>query len=105
MGKEKVKAIKLFLKNIQKKFKPEKIILFGSRARDDALEDSDFDLLIISKKFKGMNQYKRIISIYSLERESVSVDVICLTPEEYSQRSEELSIIGEAAKEGVEITA
>ena len=105
MGKEKVKAIRIFLQNIRKTFKPEKILLFGSRARGDALEDSDFDLVVVSEKFKGMSEYERMVSVYSLKREPVSVDVICITPAEFQERSHELSIIGEAAKEGIEITA
>ena len=31
------------------------IILFGSQARGDAKKDSDIDLIIISKSFKGKN--------------------------------------------------
>lgn len=105
MGKEKVKTIRIFLQNIKKTFKPQKILLFGSRARGDALEESDFDLVIVSEKFEGMHEYDRMVSVYALKREPVSVDIICLTPAEFRERSHELSVIGEAAKEGIEITA
>ena len=35
---------------IKKTLKPEKIILFGSYARGDNKEDSDFDLAVLKKK-------------------------------------------------------
>ena len=37
---------------ISKEYKPEKIILFGSMARNQANEDSDIDMLIIKKTKK-----------------------------------------------------
>lgn len=37
---------------------PSKIILFGSRARDDARPDSDLDLLIV-EEYSALPRYKR----------------------------------------------
>ncbi len=37
------------------KFKIEAAFLFGSRAGDEFLEDSDWDLMIISDDFKGIS--------------------------------------------------
>ena len=48
---EKLKLIKEIILNMAKKYNIEvdKIILFGSRARGDYREDSDWDLLIVIK--------------------------------------------------------
>jgi predicted nucleotidyltransferase len=46
---------------IKEKFEPEEVILFGSRARGDYLEDSDYDLMVVSKKFGGYDFRARII--------------------------------------------
>lgn len=35
------------IRRIRERFNPRKILLFGSRARGDAREDSDFDLLVV----------------------------------------------------------
>ena len=41
------KEIKAITEQIVKKYKPEKIILYGSAARGDFKKDSDIDMLII----------------------------------------------------------
>jgi uncharacterized protein len=41
-----------FARQIAERYKPEKIILFGSQARGTATEDSDVDLLIVME-FEG----------------------------------------------------
>ncbi len=48
---ERLKLIKEIILNVAKKYNIEvdKIILFGSRARGDYREDSDWDLLIVTK--------------------------------------------------------
>jgi predicted nucleotidyltransferase len=35
-------------------------LLFGSRARGEALEDSDWDLLVVSPAFRGMDYLSRV---------------------------------------------
>jgi len=82
-----------------------KVILFGSRARGDDRPNSDYDLLIISKAFEHIRFYDRQVQVLKLLPRDIEVDVICLTPEEFSKRSKTLSIIGEAAREGIELTA
>ncbi len=49
---EKLKLIKETILNVARKHNIEidKIILFGSRARGDYKEDSDWDILIVTKK-------------------------------------------------------
>ena len=50
-----IKKLKIFLENVSQEFKIEKVFLFGSRATEEFREDSDVDLIIISKDFEGMN--------------------------------------------------
>ena len=98
-------TLKPFLKRVQRAFSPVRIILFGSRARGDAAAHSDYDLLIISPAFEQIAFYERHVRVYQLLHERIEVDVICLTPSEYRRRSRKISIIREAAREGVEIAA
>jgi predicted nucleotidyltransferase len=60
---------------------PEKIILFGSRARGDARPNSDFDLLVIKESSEP--GYRRDAPLYhALAGLNVEVDVLVYTPEE-----------------------
>src|SRR6266446_6652425 len=68
---------------------PEKIVLFGSRARGDHRPDSDIDLLII--KESDLPRPQRAIPIYSaLGRVPLAVDanVMVYTPSEVEDWSE-----------------
>jgi len=60
---------------------PEKIILFGSRARGDARPGSDFDLLVIKESDEP--RYRRDAPLYlALAGVNAPVDVLTYTPEE-----------------------
>ena len=94
--------------NILKKFKKElkeieisKLILFGSRARGDFEKDSDFDILIISKKFKGVKWNERSLNIYLSWKEKAPLEVLCYTPKEFEKGKKQVGIIQEAVKEGI----
>lgn len=96
-----IKLISGQLKFIRKKYNPEKIILFGSRARGDHLKESDIDLLIISKAFKGLDWRERIVGAFGRWDKKQMLEPICLTPWEFEKRRQQLGIIRQAAKEGI----
>lgn len=92
-----------FLKVINNRYQAEKILLFGSRARGDNLIDSDVDMIIVSKKFKGVNWLKRIRDV-SVEWEGlVLLEPLCYTPEEFEEKKKDIGIVNEAVKEGIEL--
>ena len=104
MDKKKFQIILPYIKILKEKFKPQKIILFGSRARGDNHKESDYDLLIVAEKFKNINIYERSVAAYHLKRNvPAAMDIICLTPAEFEKRKKEIGIINEAVKEGVMI--
>jgi predicted nucleotidyltransferase len=53
------KVLQRMVDIIVREFDPETIILFGSRARDDARRDSDVDLLIVEKAPFGLQKSRR----------------------------------------------
>ncbi|BDG17554.1 nucleotidyltransferase domain-containing protein [Thermus brockianus] len=73
---------------------------FGSRARGDALLESDYDLLVVSPAFRGMNYLDRLLLLHRT-LPLRHVDYVALTPEEWAARREELGVVGEAAREGI----
>ena len=74
------------VRRIVERVQPEKIILFGSRARGDARPDSDFDVLVIKESDEP--GYRRDAALYlALVGLNVPVDVITYTPEEVREWS------------------
>ena len=67
------------------KYKPEKIILFGSAARGDATCDSDADFLII-KKYTPHKGRDRIIEVSRLIDRNIPADFLVYRPEEFDKR-------------------
>lgn len=62
------------------RFNPDKIILFGSRARGEATNISDVDLLVILP-FEGSERDLRLSMQMELLDFDTSVDIIVATPE------------------------
>ena len=85
---------------IVKKFKPEKIILFGSYARGTPTRDSDVDLLIIMP-VSGSKREKRIEIGVALHDIRIPKDIIVATPDEVERRKNLVgTIIRPAIEEG-----
>jgi len=93
--------IRSFIEKIKDEFEPELILLFGSRARGDALGSSDYDIIIVSRKFEKMGFRERIIKVYELVTEPLNVDVLCYTPEEFKEKKRQITIVKKAAEEGI----
>ena len=106
MDKRKVpKPLKEFVLQVKKHFQPLRIILFGSRARGEATKWSDYDVLIVSDSFNGVDAHDRIVAVRRYHPGTVSLDIICLTPDEYEEERRLPTIISEIAKEGVELSS
>jgi len=60
---------------------PERVILFGSRAREDARSNSDFDILVIKESDEP--RHRRAVGLYeALANLPAEVDVLVYTPQE-----------------------
>jgi uncharacterized protein len=85
---------------IVERFRPEKIILFGSYARGTAGEDSDADILVVMP-VKGSKRKKATDIDIALVGLDLPVDVIVVTPEELDRNKNIIgTIICPALKEG-----
>jgi len=83
-----------------KRYKPEKIILFGSYARGDADEYSDLDFVVIKRTKRRF--LERLIEVAELiDSDLGQVDVFVYTPEEFQRMIEwENPFIENVLKEG-----
>lgn len=104
MDKKPDKKIKDFIKRVKKKFKIEKAIFFGSRARGDYFKDSDYDLILVSSDFENIFFTKRIAMMYEFWKFSpIEIEPFCYTPSEFKIKSKELGMVRQAIKEGMEM--
>jgi predicted nucleotidyltransferase len=79
------------IENITKKlilrYKPEKIILYGSVALGKTYKWSDIDLVVIKKT--GKNFYDRIGEVSGLVKHNVPIDFLVYTPLEFEKMAQE----------------
>lgn len=85
MGKDILKEIQKITAQIIEKYQPDKVILFGSAARNELKEDSDLDLLII-KKETPLYGADRIRQLSRMIDRDISVDFLIYRPEEFDKR-------------------
>ena len=83
-----------------KDFPVEKIILFGSRAREDAFIYSDYDFIVVSPAFAAYPFPDRASKILKYLPLAGKLDLLCYTPEEFTLKSKQIGIVQEAIKEG-----
>ncbi len=100
-GKE--DEIRKFVRNLSKRIDVERVILFGSRARGDHLEDSDVDLIIVSRDFEGIPFHERMDELILLWKSPVDLEALCYTPEEFERKKKEIGTVRQAVEEGVEV--
>ena len=66
------------------KYKPVKIILFGSGAKGQMSPDSDLDFFIV--KDDNKDHYHRMVEVSGLVEKDIAADFIIYTPQELSER-------------------
>ena len=74
-------------KIIVESINPDKIVLFGSRARGDFREDSDYDLLVFSEKSNRNREISKVLyrKIASAKDIKASVDILVVDKNTYTK--------------------
>jgi len=95
------KTLKDIIKRILNIITPDKIILFGSRARGNARTDSDYDLLIVKDEIINPNKIEADIYISFVGLE-VPVDIILTTSEKLEKHKDTIGYVYKSAlKDGI----
>ena len=79
------KQIQKFSQAVAQKFRPEKIILFGSYAYGTPTEDSDVDLLVITPRTRARGERMSVRIRHAIPR-SFPLDLLVRTPAEVAKR-------------------
>ena len=88
------------MKEVNGKFPLEFAVLFGSRARGDSLNSSDYDIIFVSDKFPK-DIFKRMSSILDLWTYSGALEPICFTTKEFEEKLHQCNaIVWECLKDG-----
>lgn len=75
-------------RRLVRRFRPHKIILFGSQARGDADPKSDVDLLVVCP-LSGRRRREMMVEMdLALNGLGIARDIVILTPEEYERDRE-----------------
>ena len=88
------------VQRIAERFRPEKIIVFGSYARGEVSRDSDLDLLVVMEVDGSCRRKANEIDLALADR-TVPMDVIVVTPAQFDRQKDVVgTIVREAAREG-----
>ncbi len=80
------------VRRIVRRFHPEQVILFGSRARRDAGPESDIDLLVVMD-FEGSKLDKMVELQGAADDAPVPVDILVTTPADFAWRKDVVGTI------------
>ena len=94
------KLIDGVVRRVVETIRPEKIILFGSRARGDAQPDSDLDLLVIADSTQP--RYRRSALLYGALSDILApMDILVYSPEEVEEwKNVRQAFVTTAVREG-----
>ena len=95
------KIVEKFVSDISREIPVEKAVLFGSRAKGEALKHSDFDLIIVSQAFEGKRFPSRAADLLKHWNQPQDLEALCYTPKEFNKYKKELNFIKKAIKEGI----
>lgn len=89
-----------FAKNLRRRIRVDRIVLFGSRARGDAGSDRDIDLLVVSPDFGQDVLADMILLRQCLPPHEVDIDTIGRTPEQVAS-AEPDSFLATVLEDGI----
>ncbi len=77
-----------------------RVLLFGSRARDDWRRGSDCDIIAVSTRFEGMDLWQRYYALYDRWDGPVDIEPFALTPDEFERSASRTGIAALALGHG-----
>jgi len=104
MGQRADSRIEDFVRRVREKYEITQAIFFGSRARGDYLADSDYDVILVSPDFRGIFFSQRSALMYDYWTHwPLDIEPLCYTPEEFEAKKQQIGIVSEAVKEGINV--
>ncbi|HMM43505.1 MAG TPA: nucleotidyltransferase domain-containing protein [Thermomicrobiales bacterium] len=101
-------SLKRFAERLRTDVGASHILLFGSRARDNAAPDSDYDLIVVAERFAGMDPAVRARGLRAIWHDTGGdgpMDIICLSPQEFEQAQGRISLISAVLPQAIDLLA
>ena len=92
----KQEALPILLRECQ----PEKVVLFGSRVTGEANEDSDLDVIVVSKVFEQIPFIRRMAFMLKKVRFPKHIDFLCYGPQEFERIQKTSAVLQDALLHG-----
>ncbi|HEV8131640.1 MAG TPA: nucleotidyltransferase domain-containing protein [Acidobacteriota bacterium] len=89
------------LRNLRREIAVDELYVFGSRAKNEHLTWSDYDVCVVSSHFRSLPFWKRMELVLGCWEGERAVEPVCFTPEEF-QRGDS-TLIGEIRRQGIRI--
>lgn len=96
-------TLRQFTAEIRSAFPDAEIMLFGSRAKGTARLDSDYDLIVVSEKFRKIPFINRASEVWRNSNTIIAADILCYAPGEVDKIAKKSVILTEALKHAVTI--
>lgn len=96
-----IARLRRFRQRLEEVLPVEHLIVFGSTVVGPRHADSDVDLILVSSAFRGQDYRERYPPLADLWDAGMPLDLICLTPEEFEERREGITLVSVALREGV----
>ena len=79
---------------------PEKVVLFGSRVTGEADEESDLDVIVVSKVFEQIPFIRRMAFMLKKVRFTKHIDFLCYAPAEFERIRRTSAVLQDALQYG-----
>ncbi len=97
-------ALAEFVRRVREAYPDAEVYLFGSYARGTWLEDSDVDVVVVSRGFRGLEFHERGALLRRLADPSIPFTILAYTPEELEEAKRRSVAIQDAAEYWVKLT-
>lgn len=99
-----VKALEELVGSLKDICKDVRVYLFGSYARGVWLEDSDIDLIVVSRCFENMKPGERYRLVRSLSSRELAFELLIYTPKEFEKVKKKSIVLQDASEYWIELT-
>jgi hypothetical protein len=99
-------ALTRFAMRLQEAMAAEHVFLFGGGSCALEPGDVDYDLIIVSSRFAGIDRRKREIGLRELWYEAGGedpLDLICVTPEEFERARNRITLVAAVLPEAIDL--